>query len=59
MLDVGTCIGIIGLGSAAASIGYIKMYYFVLAAMLIFLVVFLVQHILKLGAYQRKEISHV
>ena len=58
MLDVGTCIGIIGLGSAAASIGYINMYYFVLAAMLIFLVVFLVQHILKLGAYQRKEISH-
>ena len=44
MLDVGTSAGIIVLGSIADMIGYIHMYYVVLAAMILFLVVFLFQH---------------
>lgn len=47
MLDVGTSAGIIALGSVADAIGYIHMYYVVLAAMLLFLVVFLFQHFFR------------
>ena len=44
MLDVGTSAGIIVLGSIADMIGYIHMFYVVLAAMILFLLVFLFQH---------------
>ncbi len=44
MLDVGTSGGIIVLGSVAGSIGYVHMYYYVLAVMVLFLAAFLAQH---------------
>ena len=47
MLDVGTSGGIILLGSIAGTIGYISMFKYVLAVMVLFLAVFLVQHFFK------------
>lgn len=61
MLDVGTSGGIIVLGSVAGSIGYVHMFYYVLAAMLLFLAVFLAQQFFKPSrpsAVLHKENSH-
>ena len=65
MLDVGTSGGIIVLGGVAGSIGYVNMFYYVLAAMVLFLAVFLGQHFFKASAnktpvpFIRKEKTHV
>lgn len=44
MLDIGTSSGIILLGSVAGSIGYVNMYFYVIAVMVIFIVFFLFNH---------------
>lgn len=44
MLDIGTSSGIILLGSVAGSIGYINMYLYVIAVMIVFIVFFLFNH---------------
>ena len=62
MLDVGTSGGIIILGSVAGIIGYVNMFYYVLAAMVLFLIVFLGQHFYKPASPKtvalHKENSH-
>lgn len=44
MLDIGTSSGIILLGSVAGSIGYINMYLYVIAVMVVFIAFFLFNH---------------
>ncbi len=60
MLDVGTSGGIIILGSVAGIIGYVHMFYAVLATMLIFLAGFLLQHVYgsAASAAHTEESSH-
>lgn len=61
MLDVGTSGGIIVLGSVAGSIGYVNMFYYILATMVLFLIVFLAQqffHRSKNTPSMSKEHSH-
>lgn len=62
MLDVGTSGGIIVLGGVAGVIGYVNMFYYVLAAMVLFLAAFLGQHFYKPASRKsvalHKENSH-
>lgn len=53
MLDIGTSSGIILLGSLAGSIGYIRMYYYVVGVMVLFIAFFLLNHFVL----QRKKVK--
>lgn len=44
MLDIGTSAGIILLGSVAGTVGYVKMYYYVIAVMAVFIAFFVFHH---------------
>jgi len=47
MLDVGTSAGAIGLGAIAGDVGFINMYKYSAAAMVLFLILFILQWLLK------------
>lgn len=55
MLDIGTSSGIILLGSIAGSIGYIKMYYYVIAVMVIFIGFFMLNHFVLQKKVEKTE----